>query len=593
MKNLRTLADIMPNSAKQYAERDYIGTKLAGKYYWISYGQFDIKMRKLRSAMHKMGIGKGDCVAIIANNSVHFALAAYASYGLAAIFVPMYEVQKTEDWDFILRESKAKMLFVANLDIKNQILKLDLPELKHIIVIEKTASEKSIDEIIDSEEELLEAQEVQPQDIADILYTSGTTGFPKGVVLTHANIITDARITLSRFDIDHTDRSLALLPWAHALGKTVEMVLFPAVGMAVALVESNRSIAQNILEINPTFILAVPKIFNRIYDVVHAKLEGKTIAKALLTRTEQLANKGQNTKLSALDKAQLAVLKHVIGKKIRAVFGNSMRIIISGGVSLSSEVALFFNVFGVNIYEGYGMTETSPVISVNYPEHTRIGSVGRLLPGVKARIERDVQNSNSKQGEIIISGDIVMKGYHNAPDANAEVFTEKGELRTGDMGYLDDEGYLWITGRVKEQYKLENGKYVVPSVLELKITSSAKIEAAVVFGDSKPYNIVLIVPSPELVESIKSEYKLSHASNEDVANHPKLREIIKDELQAATRDFRGYERPHKFAIILDEFSIENGMLSPALKVKRRQVEERYASTIAELYKNVHKGNEMS
>lgn len=584
MKDLRTLADVIPNSAKKYGERDYIGTKVAGKYRWITYGEFDIRMRKLRSAIHKMGIGRGDSVAIIANNSVQFALAAYATYGLAAVFVPMYEVQKIDDWNFILRESNAKMLFVSNASIKKQIEDLKLPNLKHILVIEPTAGEKSVDDIIDAEEDLLEAQDVQPEDIADILYTSGTTGMPKGVILTHNNLIVDGRNTLSRFRIDKTDRTLALLPWAHAFGKTVELIIFPSIGVAIGLAESNRTIAQNILEVNPTIILAVPKIFNRIYDVVHAKLEDKALAKALFMRTEQLADKGRNTELSALDKIQFAILNRVVGNKIRAVFGTSIRFIVSGGVSLSNEVAFFFKTFGIEIFEGYGMTETSPIIAVNYHDNTRIGSVGKLVPDVNVRIATDPENPNSKQGEIIVSGPTVTKGYHNAPQANAEAFTEDGELRTGDMGYLDDDGYLWITGRVKEQYKLENGKYIVPSALELKITSSAKIETAVIFGASKPYNIALIIPSPELLENFKAEYKLANASHDEIANHPKLREIIASELQIASRDFRGYERPQKFAIILDEFSIENGLLTPALKIKRRQVEELYADTIAELYK---------
>lgn len=587
MNDLRTLADVMPNCVNKYGERNYIGTKIAGQYRWITYAEFDIKMRKLRSAMHKMGISKGDSVAIIANNCVHFSLAAYATYGLAAVFVPMYEVQKIDDWEYILNESETKLLFVSSSEIKKQIESLKISTVKHILVIKPTEGEESVDEIIAKEEDLLEAQDVKPDDIADILYTSGTTGLPKGVMLTHANIVIDGQQTRARFHIDKYDRTLSILPWAHAFGKIVELFIFPAIGAAVALAESNRTIAQNIQEINPTVVLAVPKIFNRIYDIVHAKLEDKTLAKALFMRTEQLADKGRNTKLSAIDKLQLTVLNRVVGKKIRAAFGDSLRFCISGGVSLSNEVAYFFKTFDIKIYEGYGMTETAPIITVNYPDNTRIGSVGKPLSGVKINIEPDPENPTSKLGEIIVRGPIVMKKYHNAPEATAEVFTKDGGLRTGDMGYLDDAGYLWITGRVKEQYKLENGKYIVPSALELKITASDKIDSAVIFGSTKPYNIALIIPSETLIENFKKKHKLTNASNEDLAEHPKLREIIGAELQEASRDFRGYEKPQKFALIFDEFSIENGLLSPALKIKRRQVEERYAETIAKLYEKTH------
>lgn len=234
------------------------------------------------------------------------------------------------------------------------------------------------------------------------------------------------------------------------------------------------------------------------------------------------------------------------------------------------------------------MTEHSPIVAVNTPGHTRIGSVGHPLPEVKIEISHDndaLDTTDDKCGEVVISSASVMKCYHNAPAATAEAIDPQGRLHTGDMGYIDDDGFLWLTGRVKEQYKLENGKYVVPSALEEKINNSTAINLSVVFGSAKPYNVVLINPTPEAIEKFKADNKLQNATNEELENNPKLRDLYANELKTTTADFRGYERPQKFAIILDEFTIDNGLLTPALKIKRREIEKRFADTLDALYHN--------
>ena len=584
-----TLAELITNSAKRWGDRPYFGVKKNGVYEWMTYSEFDVIVRKLRTLLKQKGFGHGERIAVIANNSVEFAASAYAAYGLGGILVPMYEVQKLQDWEFIFGDSKPMIAIVANDQIREKIEGIGCESLKHIFVIhpDKERASEALMAQINAVQELTEIGEVSEDDVCDIIYTSGTTGRPRGVVLTHKSVCENTRRTGERFPISCEDRTLAFLPWAHAFGKTVELHIFPAVGAAIGLVESTRTIAQNLLEVNPTILISVPKIFNKIYDTIHLKVEGKPAARMLFQHAEKLAARANEGKLSLFGKAQNAVLDRLVAKKVRAAFGNSLRFCISGGASLSSEVASFFYNFGVYVFEGYGMTEHSPVIAVNNPELQHIGSVGRPLRGVKVEILHDndaLDKSDERCGEIVVSGVSVMKEYLNAPEATAGMLDEQGRLHTGDMGYLDDAGALWITGRVKEQYKLENGKYVVPTALEEKINNVPNINISVIFGSGKPYNIALILPSPEFVEKFRKENHLEKCSNDELASNEAFRKAISKDLQTACADFRGYEKPQKFAVILDEFTIQNGLLSPALKIRRREIEKRYADVIADLYK---------
>lgn len=586
----KTLAQLIARAIDRYGERPFLGVKKNGLYSWMTFSEFDIRMRKLRAVFKRDGLKRGDRVAVIANNSVEFALTVYAAYGLGGVVVPMYEVQKLQDWEFIFNDALPTLAVVSNDAVREKIEGIHCPSLQKIYTTHPSADHPDdyLSACIENTAEMLDIDpEVTENDLADIIYTSGTTGMPRGVELSHKNISVNARITAMSFPIYETDRTLSFLPWAHAFGKTVELIIFPCVGAAIGLVESNRTIAQNLVEVNPTVLVSVPKIFNKIYDTAHLKADAKAISRTLFKRAEELAKKSLKTKLSPIEKAQFALFDKLVASKVRAAFGNSLRFCISGGASLSEEVASFFDGFGIKIFEGYGMSEHAPIVAVNTPGHTRIGSVGRPLPEVAVEISRDndaLDASDEKCGEVVISSPCVMQRYHNAPTATKETVDDQGRLHTGDMGYIDADGFLWLTGRVKEQYKLENGKYVVPSALEEKINNSTLINLSVVFGSGKPYNVVLINPTPEAVEKFKADRKLQNATDEQLENNPDLRALFAAELKNMCADFRGYERPQKFALILDEFTIDNGLLTPALKIKRREIEKRFADAIENLYK---------
>ena len=584
-----TLSELISNSIQRYGKRPAFGTKKNGRYTWITYADFGEKLGKLRAIFKRHGLQKGDRVAIIANNSVDFALSIYAAYGLGAIIVPMYEVQKVQDWEYILADAAPKLVIVANPSIHEKITPLLHEETSHVFVMQTQdpADPNRLDALIEAEKESMDADpSVSENDIADIIYTSGTTGRPRGVELTHKNFVANAKATLIRFDVGCTDRTLSFLPWAHAFGKLVELHIMLGVGFAIGIAESSKTILENLKEVQPTVLTAVPKIFNKIYDKVHLSAMDNPITKHLIERTEKIGEKVIRSEAKLSDKVQFFFLNKLVASKIREIFTPALRFCISGGASLSPEVATFFESCGIIICEGFGMTEHSPIVSVNNFEDHRIGSVGKPLPGVKVEIERTdtIADEDARLGEIVITSDCVMKGYHNAPEATLAAIDERGRLHTGDMGYLDKDGYLWITGRVKEQYKLENGKYVVPTALEEKLNNLYMISHAVIFGAGKPYNVAIIRPDNDFMKKFIQSNHLENLPQRELETHPGLRQQLDDEMKKVFAGFRGYEKPQKFAITLEDFTIENGLLTPALKLKRREIEKRFSDILAEMYR---------
>ena len=349
-------------------------------------------------------------------------------------------------------------------------------------------------------------------DVAALIYTSGTTGNPKGVILSHANIASNVNAIHECFPMENGDRSLSFLPWAHVFGQTCELHGLFSMGASMAIAESVEKIIDNLAEVRPTLLFSVPRIFNKIYAGVQKQIATKPRAiQIAVQQALRLAAKERNGKklMVAEHAAFNALTDKLVFSKVRARFGGELKYAFSGGAAISRDVAEFIDSLGVTVYEGYGLTETSPIATANWPGHRKIGSVGRALPGVRVEIvigqpqmtakERRRKASVRDEGEIIVYGPNVMKGYFKRPEENAQVFTKDGGFRTGDQGYVDPAGYLYITGRIKEQYKLENGKYVVPSPLEEKLKLSPYILNAFVYGDNKPFNVALLVANVEAV----------------------------------------------------------------------------------------------
>jgi long-chain acyl-CoA synthetase len=583
----RTLTEVCDASVNAYGSRPLFGTKKAGRWIWTTYGEFGSMVARFRAGLVSLGVGSGERVAIVSNNRLEWAVAAYACYGLGAAFVPMYESQNPHEWDFIVRDCDAKTILFASDSVlakaKESLTRLST--VRNIIVIDGNANGEgrtTYEKVLASAPELPllppQPQRPSPDDVAAILYTSGTTGRPKGVMLTHANMASNMSASAQVLPIRAPDRSLSILPWAHAFGQVAEFGTLFLVGASMALSEGVDKILDNLVEVKPTVLACVPTIFNRLYTAVQHQLENRPkplrrlVDRALALKAKESAGE----RASMRERALISLVDRLVFKKVRARLGGRLVFAISGGAALSREVAEFIDAIGITVYEGYGLTETSPVVATNGPGARKLGSVGRPLPGVRV----DIDPASS---EIIVRGHNVMKGYFNLPEESAAVFAPDGGFRTGDMGHIDPDGYLFITGRIKEQYKLENGKYVVPSPLEEQLRLSPYVSNALVYGDNRPYNVALIVPNVGAVRQwAESNHVAVNKSVEELLNEASVRDLFTKELKAHSSGFKGFEFIKDFAFIR-ELSVENGMLTPKMSLKRSKIIEQYGRLIEQMY----------
>lgn len=571
----------------RYAERPLFGEKRASGWVWKTYAEVAEMVLAFRAGLASLGVGPGDRVALISDNRLEWGVTVHATLGLGAAYVPMYESQTREDWAYILRDSGAKVVFGAKREIVRALdeVKASIPTLQHVCGFDLDATDpRSFAHLLTSGRAAAKVPtaKIDPAQPAGFVYTSGTTGEPKGVVLTHANFCSNINDLTPLFPLTSEDRSLAFLPWAHAFGQTAEFYMLPALGCAVALNDEVPKLVGNLPDVQPTVLIAVPRIFNRIYDGVNQQMRDKPKPIQALFRAgiRAATRKSRGAQLGMGESLALKLADKLIFKKVRQKFGGRLKLVVSGSAALSKEVAEFIDALGIDVYEGYGLTETAPVISVNTPAHRKIGSVGKPLPSVRVVIDTQV-TGDPKHGEIVAYGANVMRGYHNQPAEDAKIFTADRGLRTGDMGFVDEDGYLYITGRIKEQYKLENGKYVVPSPLEEELKLSPYIGNVMLHGANKPHNVALVVLNQ--VNLAKWAEREGVTLGSDPTNNPKVRELIKAELETHSKDFRGYERPKGFALLTEDFTVENGMLTPKMSVRRNQVLKHYQATLDKLY----------
>ena len=585
------LVDVFDHAISQFASRELFGTKKNGAWVWTTYAEFADQVNEARGGLASIGVARNDKVAVIADNRVEWAVLAYACFGLGAAMVPMYEAQHEKDWEFIIDDCGAKIVVVANATILEKVQKF----FKGNVVCLDGADGNGTkgDSRVSTYASLLASNKTvpaihpKPEDTCCLIYTSGTTGNPKGVILSHGNISSNVNAVHEVFPMRDDDRSLSFLPWAHSFGQTCELHCLFSVGAGMALAESTQKILDNLGEVKPTLLFSVPRIFNKLYQGIQKKVSDQpsfvqNLVKAALRCT---AKEREHQRLTLGEHLTLAAADKLVFSKAREMLGGRLKYAFSGGAAISRDVAEFIDSLGVTVYEGYGLTETSPIATANWPGERRIGSVGRPIPGVSIEIDPSVGHGSKDrvEGEIIIHGPNVMQGYFKRDEENVAAFTKDRGFRTGDQGYLDASGYLYITGRIKEQYKLENGKYVVPSPLEEKLKLSPYILNALVYGDNKPFNVALLCANTDAVKKFAEHQGLGAQSTEALLDNPRVRELFKSELEKYMADFKGFEAVKEFAIIGEDFTTENGMLTPSLKVKRRKVVEVYQAVIDALY----------
>jgi len=529
-------------------------------------------------------------VGIIANNCVEWAVVAYATYGLSAHLVPMYESQREEEWVYILQDSGARLLFVRDAGIfeRTRGLPETVATLERVIHLEaaKSGPDSFAELMATGRRQPVAAASPAPDEPVGLIYTSGTTGRPKGVILSHGGMVTEIESLCGIFGdlITTADRGLSFLPWGHLMGQLEEVHILIHQGFSSGLVRDVNAIAEDLALVRPTVFFSVPRIFNRIHEVVSERIRTRGGLGAFLFERGLAAFRRRREGIAAGPKDALWIFlaRRLVTPRIRQVFGGRLRMAVSGGAALRADVIHFMDFVGVPVYEGYGSTETTMAVTINRPGARRPGTVGQAIPGATVSLDRTVDSLHPEEGEIIVHGPLLMQGYHNLPEATAAVFTADGGFRTGDLGRFDADGYLTITGRIKEIYKLENGKYVAPTPIEEALQDSPYIAQAMVVGTNRPYNVAILVPEMAALEVSARQSGVDRGGS-GWSDHPTIRELLAGEIERTTQAFKGFERPRGFVLAPAPWSTDDGTLTPTLKLKRRQIVARHADEIEALY----------
>jgi long-chain acyl-CoA synthetase len=577
--------DSRPNSRAQMARRN-------GVWESITSAELLRRVAGLSMALVELGVKPGDRVALFAANRPEWHTADFAINGSGGVTVPIYFNESPDRMTFILKHCGARVIIVAGAEQLKRLLccRAQLPELEHVIVAdigddvptECLRYETLIASAGGAEIAAyrMRAAQVLPGQLCSIIYTSGTTGEPKGVMLTHNNMSSNVTDSCATFDFEPaSDMALSFLPLAHVYGRMLDYI-YIFNGVSVAYVESVDLVPQALLEIHPTVIAAVPRFFEKIYaKLMEQGSKATGIKRRLFHWAVDVARRAAPWRtgakgVSAFLKVQWALANSLVYKKIRVGTGGKLRMVFSGGAPLSKELAEFFWSVGIPIYQGYGLTETSPILTSNYPQN-RSGSSGRPIPNVLIRIAED--------GEVLAKGPCVMQGYYKSPDATREVIDEEGWFHTGDIGYLDSDNYLFITDRKKDLIKTAGGKFVAPQPIENALKTSPYILNAMIVGDQRRFVVALIVPNATTVSAKAQEQGIRFASQEEMAAHPAVRALIEGEVKRLTAHLAQWETVKRFALLPEDFTFDNGSLTFTLKLKRRVVEQNYREVIDKLY----------
>jgi len=580
--------DSLPNPRAQMFRRENL-------WHPISSAELLRRVAGLSMAFVELGVKPGDRVGLFATNRPEWHTADFAITGAGGITVPVYFNESPDRMTYILDHAGAKVVVVCGAPQLQKLLacRPRLPELEHIIVAD--AGDDVPTECLRYETLIasaggaeiaayrMRASQVLPGQLASIIYTSGTTGEPKGVMLTHTNICSNATDSWSAQELKPAlDQALSFLPLAHIYGRTMDYVLIFN-GISIAYVEDVNLLAEVLLDLKPTVLAAVPRVFEKIYARVMEKGSKNTgIKRKLFDWGMDVAKRAAPWRCgegsaSPLLKLQWALANKLVFSKIRAGTGGQLRIVFSGGAPLSKDLAEFFWSIGVLIYQGYGLTETSPVLTSNYPKN-RVGSSGKPIANVLISIAPD--------GEILAKGPCVMQGYYKSPEATREVIGEDGWFHTGDIGYLDADNYLFITDRKKDLLKTAAGKFVAPQPIENALKTSPYILNAMVVGDQRKFVVALLVPNPVTIESKAAEQGILFASSKELVSHPWVRKLIEDEVASLTTHLAQWETIKRFALLPEDFTFDNGGLTFTMKLKRRVVEQKYRDVITQLYADV-------
>ncbi len=581
-------ADIPPGTLTELflGAVDEFGDKRA--YAETTYAQVEEAVRKGAAALSKRGVERGGRAAILSENRLEWALADWACLCAGVVSVPVYSTLPAAQVAYILEDSGSEVVFASGAEQAAKVREAaaDLDRDVEIVVFDAEGAEGEGEAMVAWDDFLAlgggaspegfraEALRARPEDVATMIYTSGTTGTPKGVMLTHNNLSSNVWACQRTLDVRSDDSTISFLPLSHVLQRMVDYLFF-VTGCLVSH-GAIETVAEDIKRLRPTLLASVPRLYEKVYQKVLGAtgLKGKLVGWAARTgRAGALLKEAGRSPGMGL-RWRLAVADKLVFAKLRAGLGGRLRFFVSGGAALAPEINRFFLGAGIRILEGYGLSETSPVTNVNTFERFRIGTVGRPVPGTEIRIAED--------GEILVRGPQVMKGYHGMEVKTREVVSEDGWFSTGDIGELSEDGYLTITDRKKDLIKTSGGKYVAPQAIENLLKQNPFFEQAVVVGEGRNFCSVLVAPAFDYLAQWAAGAGIA-GGGEALLKNPACQEHLKEQVFGALHDLARFETPKKIGLISEPLTIENGMLTPTQKVKRRVVAERYAGMIDDFY----------
>lgn len=589
----QTLSDLVLKSVEKYKKPDALNYKRNGKWHPISSQSFVDAAQNIALGLYSLGLRRGDRAAILAANSPEWTFADAGCQFAGVVDVPIYTTLSASSIEYILRDSGSRVLFLENEAASANLGEVieACPDLEHIVLFESSGGGRVITleqlvkrgaELGSEEPELIGslAYASDPNDVATLIYTSGTTGEPKGVMLSHANIISNVIDAGEKYSFSVSDRPLSVLPLSHVFERSA-MYLYILNGMAVHFAESIEKIPDNLREVRPTLFVGVPRIFEKVYAKAKLKaarsggIKEKIFDWAIETaKTFALKNERKEPIPFSLG-VKHTIADRLVYSKLREFFGGRLRACICGGAALSDEIFLIFTGAGISIMQGYGLTETSPVLTSNNPIDTRLGTVGKPIRNVRIRIAED--------GEVEAFGPGVMLGYYKKDEATRNAFTPDGWFRTGDIGRLDNDGFLLITDRKKELFKTSGGKYIAPSPIEQMILSSRFVSQAVLVGNERKFAAALIVPNFEMLESYAKHKGFEPMTPAKFCSDPRIIDLFERQIAAATKGLGKFETVKKIALLEREFTVESGELTPTMKLKRRVIDEKYRDVIDRIY----------
>ena len=576
------------DAVQQYGNKPALAHKpRGGTYQDISYTEFGASVDAFSQGLNALGVQKGDRVAILSENRPEWAISDFGILKTGAVNVPMFSTLTAAQVGYILKDSGAKIICVSTEKQLEKCLAIrdEIPTLEQIIlfdaiegetpegVIEFTAVCETAGEEVNNDS--------QEDDVATIIYTSGTTGNPKGVMLTHANFIFNLQACKSLIDVGETDVLLSFLPLSHVFERLGGHYVPLFSGAKIAYAESTFTVAQNMKDVAPTVMLSVPRLYETMHErILRAVQEGSPLKQKIFHWGVSVGSAvssaiQQGRKPSAILQLQQGIADKLVFAKLKAATGGRLRFFVSGGAALPQSIAEFFHAAGILILEGYGLTETSPVISLNHPEKWRFGTVGAQVPGIEVQIAED--------GEILTRGPHVMKGYFNNESATAEVIDADGWFYTGDIGVIDADGFIKITDRKKNIIVLSNGKNVAPQPIESELVQSPFISQIMVIGSERKNLAALIVPNFDALKAWAAENGVDASDTPTLLDTREVQQHIQGEIRSRLTDFADFEQVRRFTLLEKEFSQEDDEMTPTLKLKRNVIMERYAEAIEAMY----------